>query len=186
MKKQIVTIIVLVALAALVAVGFYFLANASVSGAEGQTEVTEVEELIAMDLSVSYPQSPRAVVNLYCRMLTAFYNEEYDEEQMQGLLDQMYFLYDEDLQAINPIDTYYITMEAELLSHGSDGWHISNYAIPDTDEVTYQTVAGREMALLTVSFYIKEGNSFVKSYQDFVLRKDANKNWKIYGYSLHN
>ncbi len=37
---------------------------------------------------------------------------------------------------------------------------------------------------MTASYFVKEGNSYTRTYEEYVLRKDTNKQWKILGYQL--
>ena len=39
-----------------------------------------------------------------------------------------------------------------------------------------------EIAYVTSSYFVKEGNSYERTYQEYVLRQDANKDWKILVY----
>ena len=183
MKKGIIIGALVVVLAAGVVGGFYFLMNRDTE-VETSVEVTEVQELISMDIAGNYPASPRAVVNLYSRFLTALYNEEYSDDNFSELITQMRELMDEELLEQNPEDTYYSSMYEDVQNYKTQKWTISNYTIPDADEVTYKTIDGYEFALLTASYFIKENTSYAKTYQNYVLRQDASDNWKIYGYSV--
>ncbi|MCR4842943.1 MAG: hypothetical protein K5840_06760 [Eubacterium sp.] len=183
-KSTIVTVVI--ALAALVAVlvGLFYYLISRPAQAENDVEATEVEELIALNIEGDYPASPRGVVNLYSRYLTALYNEEYSEEQFGELITKMRIMFDEDLLTNNPEDEYYASMQSDVNEYKQKQWTIRNYTIPDTDEVTYKEIDKRKCALLTVSYFIKQGTSFAKSFQNYVLRKDDDGKWKIYGYSL--
>ena len=91
---------------------------------------------------------------------------------------------DDELLSVNPEDSYYEAMLLDVTDYKNKNWTIANYTIPDSDEVTYKDIDGQSMALLTVSYFIKENTSYAKSYQNYILRKDSSGLWKIYGYSL--
>ena len=52
----------------------------------------------------------------------------------------------------------------------------------ETNEVTYKTVNGQECAYVDVSYFVQEKKNANKASQTYVLRKDANGNWKILGF----
>lgn len=187
MKKKIGIGLVLVILAVALLGIFYYITHHSSDNLENSTEeASEIQQLISKNIETNYPATPRAVTNLYSRMLACMYNEDYSDDELTQLLDQMYLLYDTELQEENPIDTFYESMTSEAQDYKSKNWTISNYTIPDSDEVTYDTIDGNSFAALTVSYFVKEDTSYVKSLQNYMLRKDEDGNWKIYGYSLEN
>ena len=38
---------------------------------------------------------------------------------------------------------------------------------------------GDEIAYVTASFFVKENNSYDRTYQEYVLRRDEDEHWKI-------
>ena len=184
MKKKIGIGIIAVLVIGIVVGTFYYVSNRDHTAVDGAVETTEIGQLITKNLDTTYPASPRAVVNLYSRMLACMYNQEYTDEEFEQLMDQMYILMDEELKAENPIDTFYENMKTDAQSYKDKNWRISNYTIPDTDEVTYDTIDDNEFAVLTASYFVRQDTSYAKTYQDFMLRKDEDGKWKIYGYQL--
>ena len=43
----------------------------------------------------------------------------------------------------------------------------------------YKTVDGDKCAYVTASYFIKGDDNYSKTYQEYVLRKDEDGNWKI-------
>ncbi len=183
-KKLLITVIVVAALvAAIVGTVFYIFITRPSDPTEG-IELTEVDELVTMDIENDYPSSVRAVTNLWSRFMTCLYNEEYTDEEYEKMIMNMRHLMDSDLQKQNPEETYISAMKADIEDYRSKNWTISNYTIPDTDDVTYKEIDGVDMALLTVSYFVKQDTAYAKSYQNYVLKKNSDGLWKIYGYSL--
>ena len=50
------------------------------------------------------------------------------------------------------------------------------------NSVKYMKDGDDEIAYVTSSYFVKEGNSYERTYQEYVLRQDANKDWKILAY----
>ena len=48
-----------------------------------------------------------------------------------------------------------------------------------SNDVEYKEVDGDDCAYVKASYFIKEGNAYSRTYQMYVLRKDADGNWKI-------
>lgn len=70
-----------------------------------------------------------------------------------------------------------------LLFH-NDGFPDSPTTVANSSDIKYQKVKGEECAYVTASYFVKEGNSYTRTYEEYVLRKDTNKQWKILGYQL--
>ena len=184
-KSAIILIVVIAAVAACVLGVYCYLLNRPVDSTEA-VEMTEVGELSTLDIDSDFPASPRAVVDLYSRYMACLYNETYTNDEFDRLIARMRILLDDELLLINPTAQYDEAMLNDVTEYKNKKWTIANYVIPDSDEVIYKEVDGSSMALLTVSYFIKEDNVYAKSYQNYILRKDAAGRWKIFGYSLKN
>ena len=89
---------------------------------------------------------------------------------------------DQELQEKNPEDTYLTAVKADIKSYADEDKTITSYTIDSTNEVTYKTVNGQECAYVDVSYFVQEKKNANKASQTYVLRKDANGNWKILGF----
>lgn len=178
--KKVVTIVVAVACAALLCVGFYFLKNGSGSG-EAAEDLTEVQQIITKNLETDYPQTPRAVVKLYNRILSAYYGESYTDEEFDGLLAQARALFDDDLAEQNTAEEYKASVQASIDDYKERSYRIRQTRVCDTDDVEYKTDSsnGDEVAYVKASYFTEENGAFEKTYQMYVLRKDADGKWKI-------
>ncbi len=183
-SKKTVGLIIFIVIAAAAVLGIYYYLMNRPADSTDMVEVTETGELSSMDIMADYPASPRAVVDLYSRYMACLYNEEYTDEDFKTLITKMRLVMDDELLSVNPEDSYYEAMLLDVTDYKNKNWTIANYTIPDSDEVTYKDIDGQSMALLTVSYFIKENTSYAKSYQNYILRKDSSGLWKIYGYSL--
>ena len=161
--------------------GFYYVARHNNSSTD-QTEVTEVQKVIAKDLETNYPETPREVIKFYNRILKCYYSEDYKDDELDQLCDQALALFDEDLKENNPKDTYKAMVQGEVEQYKQDSKTIAQYNVCDSDDVLYKTDNGDSLAYVSASYFIKESGSYNKTYQTYVLRKDADDKWKILVY----
>lgn len=184
MKKQIRVLILGLACIVLVVGYYYYLSHRNAKSAEDTTELTNITKITTKNLEDSYPKTPREVVKLYNEILTCYYNEDCTEEEIKALGGQARKLMDEELLEINPEDQYYASVKADIQNSKDKERTISRTDVCDSADITYKTVKGEECAYVTASYFMKEGNNFVKTYEQYVLRQDDEGNWKILAYQL--
>ncbi len=178
MKKSRIIIIVLVCVGLLVG-GYAYWMNSNSGASSEDIELTKVQQLITKDLEKNYPQTPREVIKTYSEIISCFYNEEYTENELEKLVDQTLLLMDEELAANNPKNDYFKAVKEEILEYESADRTIVSYTLPSSNEVEFRTVDDRECAYVETSYFIKEKNSYNKTYQTYVVRKDEDGQWKI-------
>lgn len=178
MKKTRIIVIVVACIALLVG-GFAFWMNRNNDISSEDVELTKVQQLITKDLEKNYPKTPREVIKTYNEIITCFYNEEYTEEELEALVDQILLLLDEELAANNPKQEYLEAVKKEIAEFAEAERTIVSYTLPSSNEIDFRTVDGRECAYVETSYFMKAGNSYEKTYQTYVVRKDDNGDWKI-------
>ena len=185
MKKALRIGIAIICMVSLV-VGYYaYLSrrndNAS---AKDNVEVSEVQSILTKNFKKDYPATPRAVVKWYNRIITAYYSEEYTQEQLEQMADQARMLMDDELLKYNPRDTYLASLSMEIEDYHNRERIIVSSTVSDSNEVQYKKVNGYDCAFLSTYYFIREGSSYTRTYEDFCLRKDSNGNWKILTWRL--
>ena len=186
MKKYLKLIIIGVILAGLI-VGYYFyLSNRQKeSTEEKKAETTVVQNLLLTNLNSDYPPTPKEVCKLYADITCAFYSDDYTEEEFEALALKMRELYDEELLAANDETTYINNLKAEVTAMQDSGVKVSSYATSSSTDVEYFDHNGYKCARLNVAFTLKdEAKAAVLSKETFVLRKDSDGHWKIYGWAM--
>ena len=185
MKKALRIGIAVICMASLV-VGYYaYLSHRNDKvKPEENVETTEVQAIINKKFTTDYPATPRAVVKWYNRIITAFYAEEFDQGQLEKMADQARFLMDDELLKYNPRDTYMASLSMEIEDFHNRSRTIVSSTVSDSKEVQYKTVNGYECAFVSVYYFIREGSSYTRTYEDFCLRKDAKGHWKILTWRL--
>ncbi|MCM1283121.1 MAG: hypothetical protein NC180_02030 [Muribaculaceae bacterium] len=179
--KKVRFIILAVVCVALICGGF-FLLKSRMGGEE--EELTKVQKIMTRNLETDYPPTPREVIKFYNRIITSYYEREYTDEEFEALTDQALLLFDDELAANNPKDAYQKQIQAEVEDYRSRKRSISSTSVCDTRDVVWLTDAdtGDELAYVTASYFVKENNSFDRTYQEYVLRKDDGERWKILTY----
>lgn len=181
MKKTGIVVAAILIIALLVG-SFYFYSRRQSKASVDDKGVTEVEKLITKDLDSNYPKTPREVVKLYNRIITAYYAESFKEQELEKLTKQAWKLFDEDLQANNPVATYYASVTADIENYKAISKMITQSDVCSSEDVTYKTDGEDKIAFVTTSYFIKEGKDYSRTYETFVLRKDAAGRWKILVY----
>lgn len=156
----------------------------SQSKAEEATEVSEVQAIINKNFKSDYPATARAVVKWYNRIITAYYSEDYTQEELEKMADQARMLMDDELLAYNPRDTYLASLSMEIEDYHNRSRTIVSATISDSKEVQYKKVNGYDCAFISVYYFIREGSSYDRTYEDFCLRKGKDGNWKILTWRL--
>lgn len=183
--KKVLRIVIISVLCIGLIVGYYFyLSHRDKKDVENSTEVSAVEEVLMKDLEKDYPPTPREVVKFYNRILTCYYNEEYDREQFESLADQARALMDEELLANNPREDYLARLEIEINGYKEKGQKLANTTVDDSSDIVTKKIKGKECAFVTASYFIREGSTPSKTFEEYVLRKDDDGKWKILGYQL--
>lgn len=162
--------------------GFYFFAESQTSKEE---QLTDIEKLILKDLEKDYPKTPREVVKLYNRIVQGYYGGEATDEQVEDLVDQMMYLLDEDLLLTNPRDEYYQMVVMDIKQYEEQDKVLVRTDVADSkdvlflDDVKEGTTETDELAYVDASYFMRNGDQFTNSYQQFVLRQDEDGRWKI-------
>ena len=190
MKKKRGGIIVLVLMALAVIGIFVVLAFREPKNVEQATEISEVEALLNTDILANYPATPREVMKLYNRYMLVLYgvdSEKLTDEQIKRLGQNMRVLYDEELLESNPEEMHIANLQRELNAFQVNKKVMIQANGADSNEVDYIEINEKSGATVEVSYFIKKGTQdFTRTHQQYLLRKDAQGNWKILNYSKIN
>lgn len=178
MKKVGIVIVALLCVA-LVCGGFYYVKSRSDALQNGEEELTKVQKITTKDLTKDYPATPREVIKLYNKIITCYFGEEYTDSELEELADHALDLFDEELRNNNPREEYIAAVKQDIALYEQASKYIAQSDVCDSNSVVYKTIDGDEMAYVSASYFVKEGNSYTKTYQEYVLRKDSDDNWKI-------
>ncbi len=184
MKKYIKTGIAAAVVIAMIVGCYYYMTHRETKAAD-DVEVTQLDQVLSRQLDQSYPPTPREVVKFYNRIIECMYGGDYDSDQFEKLTGQARKLMDEELLENNPDDTYKNQLIAEVASYDKESRKILQTSVCNSDEVRYKEIEGKKCAYVRAAYFMKEGEgSFFRTYQEYLLRQDKDKNWKIVAYHI--
>ena len=166
----------------LLIIGYYFyLSNREVEPKEEDVKITEVQELLLRDLGRNYPPTPKEVVKYYFQITKCLYNEELSEEDIEALALKLAEMFDDELAANQVQEEYFENLKNEIMAF-KNGNMILNYSTSTSTDVDYYNEDGREWARLYGTFYLSVNKKMSSLEEVFVLRKDDDGHWKLYGW----
>ncbi len=164
---------------------YYYLSQKNAKSSEdAEDKMTEVEKIIERDFDKNYPKTPREVVKWYNRIITAFYSEEYTDEELEKMADQARRLMDDELLSYNPRDTYLKNLKADIEDYKTRNKIIVQSSVSDSNDITYATVDGDYCAYVDAYYFSREASDYSRTYEEFVLRMDDEGHWKILSFRL--
>ena len=165
-------------------VGYYcYLVNRSNRSAQENTPTT-VENVLLRDLENNYPPTPKEVIRYYNDIVKCFYNEGCSQEELQELARKARGLYDQELLDHNEWDTYIFNLEAEIQDFKNNNRKISNISLAASTDVDEFTQDGFRFAKIRCGYNILQGRKSSSTVQVYLLRRDGDGHWKIYGWDL--
>lgn len=179
------TALVLLVMVITVCALYYHMVN-KVKQQELPTEMTVVQELLLRNLDNNYPATPREVVKLYNEIMQCYYNEEYTDEELEGLVDKAFQIYDDELVANQNRSAYSQGLRLEIADYKEKDKVISSSAPAASTDVDYYNYKGRECANIRCVYTIREKTSLYAVKEIYVLRKDDSGHWKILGWEIYD
>ncbi len=178
MKKTRIVILAIVIVAA-ICTAFYIVNNNSKKESAKEAELTEIQKITTRNMEKDYPATPREVIKFYNRIVKCYYGRQYSDDELEQLADQALSMFDDDLLKKNQKESYIESVKSDAAQYEEDNKSISQTDVCDSNDVKYMTDNGDDIAYVTASYFIKNGSSYTKTYQEYVLRKDGDGDWKI-------
>ncbi|MCM1089323.1 MAG: hypothetical protein NC092_00125 [Butyrivibrio sp.] len=182
MKKSTTRVTIIIVILVVAVVGYYaYLANRSRSE-RAEEAMSVVQTILSRDLSRDYPPTPKEVIKYYNEIFIAYYNEECSEEDIEALGLKARELYDDELLAANEVGGYLINLQDEVKAGRKNERRITSPNVASSVNVELFKEDGYEFAKLQCDYTILESGQKYPTTQMYLLRKDADKRWKIYGW----
>ena len=182
MKKNTTRVIVLLIIFIVGIVGYYAYLSGQRRIEAEEAVMTEVQLVLSRDLSKDYPATVKEVVKYYTQIQKCYYGGECTEEELEQLGEQAWNLFDAQLQENNPLESYMTNLKAEVLSFKKAGRAMTSAAVAASTNVDFFTDDGYEFARIHCGYGIMENNVSKAAKVVFLLRRDANRKWRIYGW----
>lgn len=144
--------------------------------------MTVVETTLSRDLGKDYPPTPKEVIKYYNEILRCLYNEESSDEEIEALGCKARELYDAELLANNELEDYLVRLRAEVQSYRDNERRITNFNVASSNNVVFFEEDGFSFAKIACGYTFLQGGRNYPSSQMYLLRKDGDKRWKIYGW----
>lgn len=166
--------------------GYYYYLSNKDAGVKDESEVTvtAVQDALMKNLDNNYPPSPREVLKYYGELVQCLHNEEYSEEEFLQLAMQIQRLYDDELVANQTQEQYIQSLTWDINSMKDKEVVISSYSLSSSTDVERFEMDGYSWAKLNMTFTLRQGKGLDVTEEVFLLRKDAEGHWKIYGWKL--
>ena len=182
MKKVTPKLVIVVIVLLVVLVGYYaYLANKE-KAAKEEAAMTAVQEVLLRDMQYDYPATPKEVVKYYNAILKCFYNEECTNGDIEALGQRARELYDAELLEANELGPYMIRLREDIEDYKANDRKIANFAVSASTNVDFFEEDGFSFARLMCTYNITESDKSNFTRQVFLLRKDEENHWKIYGW----
>ncbi|HKM33422.1 MAG TPA: DUF6715 family protein [Lachnospiraceae bacterium] len=165
---------------------YYYLSNKANQSESKIPKMTVAQELISRDLENNYPPTPKEVVKYYSDITRCYYNEEYSKEELEQLAMNARILYDDELSANNDWSKYIMDLQSDITDYEDKSIRISNYSISASTDVDYFSEDGFDFARLHCIYTLSNGSTKQPVDEVYLLRKDDNGHWRIYGWNLAN
>lgn len=176
-------IIMLVLLALIL--GYYaYLSNRSKKDKSEEVVISAVQEVLMRDMEKNYPPTPKEVLKYYSELTQCFYNEELTEEELKDLGMRARELYDDELVANQTEEEYLSDLEFDVASFHSKGLTVFSFSTSSSTDVEEFTMDGRKWARLYCIYNLRQGSDMLSTQEVFLMRKDEDGHWKIYGWDL--
>lgn len=176
--------IILILLVAAVVGYYYYLSNKTDAAKEDNVAISKVSNVLLRDLKFNYPPTPREVMKYYSEITTCFYNEEYTDSELEELARKARELYDEQLVSENTWSEYMVDLRTDIEKFRNEGISLNNYNIASSANVDFFKDDGYEWARIYCSYSLKQDKKYQAVNEIFLLRKDENGLWKIFGWDL--
>lgn len=185
MKKfKMSTSIIIIVVSVSVIVGIFLIISNRLAQDDEPTEVqiTAVQNVLLRNLDNNYPPTPKEVLKYYSDITQCFYAGGYTDEEFIELANRALDLYDDELRANQNYDMYIDDLRAEIASFKEKDWSISSYSTSSSMDVLEFERDGDEWAQLYAFYNVRQSTQIVKVTEIFLMRKDEDGRWKIYGW----
>lgn len=147
-------------------------------------EMTATQELLARAMYKEYPTTPVQVVKYYNEITACFYNDTYSDEELEGLAELARGLYDSELLANQSMDDYMEKLRTDISVFSAGNIKIYDSSVTPATDVDFFSHNGYECAKLNCTYTLKSGTNYQTTVEVYILRKDEDGHWKIFGFAL--
>lgn len=175
--------IIIVIFVLLVLSYYYYLSNRTADAkVEEEISITAAQEVLLKDYAHSYPPTPKEVLKDYLEITKVLHNENLTDDQIEQLGEKIKNLYDEEFIANKSQENYLMDLKSEIATFRTNNYSITNYYTSSSTDVEYYKMDSYDFAKLYGTYSIRTESGLKTSQNAFLLRKDGDGHWKIYGW----
>lgn len=182
MKKTTLRVTIILFVFIVCVVGYYSYLSGKSRDAANDAALSTVQLVLSRDLQNDYPATVKEVLKYYTEIEKCFYNEEYTDEELEALGMQARGLYDAELLAANEVEGYLQKLKDDIAVFKTNKRVITSAAVAASNNVFFFEEDGYEFARIHCGYTITENGINNNIGIVYLLRRDANKKWKIYGW----
>jgi hypothetical protein len=118
----------------------------------------------------------------YNDVMKCFYSESCTDDELEELGMKVRALYDDDLLAENDAESYMERLKKDVNDFKTSKKSITSFSVPASTTVDYYTVDNYSFARIICGYNLVDGGVSTQVKAVYLLRRDDNKRWKIYGW----
>lgn len=184
MKKSTTRMTVILICVVVGVVAYYAYLSGQSKESRREASMSAAETVLSRNLEMDYPSTPKEVIKYYNEILKCFYNEECTEEEIEDLGNKARELYDEELLENNELAAYHIRLKEDINTYRELKRKITSASVAASTNVDRFEEDDYSFARIHCGYNIMEGGISNAVNQVYLLRRDENKRWKIYGWDL--
>ena len=163
-------------------VGYYAYLSGTHRTEQQEAVMSEIDTALSRNLENNYPSTPKEVVKYYNDLMKCFYNEDCTEEELQELGKKSLQLFDEKLRENNEEESYLIRLQGEVQNYKNNKRKITSVSLASSTNVDYYTADGYSFERISCGYTMPETGKKSSTAMVYLLRRDDNRRWKIYGW----
>lgn len=184
MKKATTRVTIVVIILVVGVVGYYAYLSNRAKESQREATLSAVQSVLSRNLESDYPKTVKEVIKYYNEIMKCFYNEECTEKEIEALGIQARGLYDAELLEENEITAYMERLYNEIANFKNSQRKITSISLAGNTSVDYFDQDGYSFARIQCIYNVSEGGVTTGSIERYLLRRDENRRWKIYGWEI--
>lgn len=152
--------------------------------AASEAQMTQIQLVLSRDMKNDYPPTVREVMKYYTEIQKCMYGEECTDEELDQLGLRARELYDQELLDNNEEAMNLLQLKAEASAYREGERKLSSVSVSSSVNVDTFTEDGYEFARIQCNYSMLENGKSNPTAIVYLLRRDADRHWKIYGWDL--
>lgn len=184
MKKSTVRVTIIFAVLIVAVVGYYAYLSGKSRDAAADAKMTQTQLVLSRDMQNDYPPTVKEVIKYYMDIQKCLYNEECTDEEVDQLGLRARELYDAELLENNEEAMNLLQLKSEVASFRSEEKKITSISVASSVNVDTFTQDGYDFSRIQCNYTVLENGQSNPTSVIYLLRRDGNRRWKIYGWDL--